>query len=205
MKPKLTLEASTRHEQGKGAAGRLRRQGVLPCSLYGNSVGNLAIQVPVKEVEHIITQSGPAGLIILQLKGAEELSGEFLVILREVQRHPVRGNLMHIDFYQVSNQELMTTEVSIHLIGDSPGVELGGILQAGIRHVEVECLPAALPDALEVDISALEIGMQLTVADLQPPPGVKVLVDPETIVVKVLAPANRELEEEADIEEPVAE
>jgi large subunit ribosomal protein L25 len=179
----------------------LRRQGQLPAVVYGKEVGNALIQVPLRQFQEIISKH-PVGstLINLEIAGSDD-NGEnrsYLVMIREVQRDPIRHQLLHADFFQVSLSEEIETEIPVHLVGEAPGVKEGGVLQHMLREVTVSGLPTQLPEYIEADISGLGIGDELRVADLQVPPGVKILDEPDSIIVLVVPPVlEAEAEEEA--------
>lgn len=186
------LQAQERKETGKGAASRLRRAGFLPAVVYGKAV-SLPLQVQTKEVEKMLAQVGEKSLIRLRIEDGEVR--EYPALIREVQRHPIRRDLFHIDFYQVSLEEELVTEVPVVLEGEPAGVKAGGVLQHGARTVEVECLPADLPAELVLDISSFGLGDVITVADLQPPPGVKIRTEPDTVLASIVVPRGMGEEE----------
>lgn len=200
----ITLRAEARPRGTKGDLRALRNKGMLPAVVYGKEAGNLLVQCPEKELVSILAGHSTGGTLInLEVAdGNKPGKVPYLVMIREVQRDPVKQKLMHVDFYQVSLTEEIQTEIPVHLVGDAPGVKDGGLLQHLLRDVTVSCLPGKLPERLEADISGLGLGDQLTVAGLQVPEGVKVLNDPESIVAHVVAPA---VEEEPTSEGEAAE
>lgn len=180
------LQVAERKESGKAAAGRLRRQGLVPAVLYGREAGNLALQVPAKELLKVLEEAGEKALFRLQVQDAAVR--EYPVLVQEVQWDPVRHTLTHVDFHQVSLEQEIVTEVPVVLVGEAPGVKQGGILQHGTRTVEVACLPRDLPAELVLDISSLGRGDTATAADLQLPPAVKLVSDPATVLASIVAP-----------------
>lgn len=180
------LQVAERKESGKAAAGRLRRQGLVPAVLYGREAGNLALQVPAKELLKVLEEAGEKALFRLQVQDAA--GREYPVLVQEVQWDPVRHTLTHVDFHQVSLEQEIVTEVPVVLVGEAPGVKQGGILQHGTRTVEVACLPRDLPAELVLDISSLGRGDTATAADLQLPPAVKLVSDPATVLASIVAP-----------------
>lgn len=180
------LQVAERKESGKAAAGRLRRQGLVPAVLYGREAGNLALQVPAKELLKVLEEAGEKALLRLQVQDAAVR--EYPVLVQEVQWDPVRHTLTHVDFHQVSLEQEIVTEVPVVLVGEAPGVKQGGILQHGTRTVEVACLPRDLPAELVLDISSLGRGDTATAADLQLPPAVKLVSDPATVLASIVAP-----------------
>lgn len=201
----IVLNARVRSGGTKGNIKSLRRQGMLPAVVYGREIGNMPIQVPLKEFAGILANHSIGGALINLNISTDDNEGAktFLVMVREVQRDPLRHELLHADFYQVSLNEEIETEIPIHLVGEAPGLKAGGILQHMLREVTVSCLPADLPEHIDADISRLEIGDQLTVADLKVPPKVKVLSDPDSVIVLVVEPVldtSSQEEAEEDVE-----
>lgn len=197
-----TLKVDLRPQVGKQYARRLRREGKLPGVLYGKKIGNLAVVLPVREFEHILATEGENALLKLKITG-EDQEKEFTAVIREVQRHPLKGNLTHIDFYQVSLEDKLKATVPLVLEGEARGVKEGGILQHGAREIEVESLPGDLLENIVVDVSNLGVGEHLTVGDLKLPAGVKVLSDPDTIVALVVT--TRAVDTETTGETPAEE
>lgn len=170
-------------DTGKGPANRLRSQGYIPAVLYGKQVGNLALALNAKELNKVVEQRGASAVSTVEMDGQK-----YTAVIRELQRHPVRGDILHCDLFQVSEKDRIETVVPIQLIGEAKGVNAGGILQYQLREVEIECQISQIPEAIEGDISALEIGDSLKVADLIVPEGVEVITDPETVVASITAP-----------------
>lgn len=177
------LAAEVRHETGKGANNRLRRSGYIPAVVYGAGKENLSLKVEERLVSRLIRQGGMNRLLILKVDGEDRA-----VLMHEVQVHPVRGALQHIDFLEVRLDEKVNVTVPVQVIGDAPGVLEGGVLAQALWELEVSCLPTEIPEAVEVDVSGLAIGDSLLVKDVQAPEGVEILTDPEEAVVSVVAP-----------------
>ncbi len=199
-----TLVASVRPEAGKQAARRLRRQGQLPGVIYGKKAGSIPLTLPLKELERILARDGENALlkVVVTDQGADR---EFMAVIRGTQRHPIKGVLTHADLYQVSMEEKLRATLPVILEGEPQGIKEGGILQHGLREVEVESLPGDLPESLAVDIRGLSVGGHLTVADLKTPPGVKVLTAPEAVVATVVTSRAVETETGGAGEPAVAE
>jgi large subunit ribosomal protein L25 len=198
----INLSAQRRERASKGSLRTLRSQGITPAVLYGREVGNIIIQVPTKELENIIAKhSISSSLINLNMSNGEE-EESYMVMCREIQRDPLRGDLLHADFLQVVLNEEIETEVRIVLVGEAPGVQEGGILQHMLRSVTVSCLPTNMPDRLEADISGLNMGDQVTVGDLEAPEGVQIVSEPNSVIALVVAPMA---EEEEELEEAIAD
>jgi large subunit ribosomal protein L25 len=198
----ITLRAEARSRSTKGSVHGLRRQGLIPGVVYGKEVDNLLVQLSEKDLSILLERHSIGGTLInLELSGGQPM----LVMIREVQRDPVKQTPLHADFLHVSLNQTLETEIPVHLEGEPAGVKQGGILGHMLREVTVSCLPSALPEHLAADISNLEIGGQLTVGDLQLPAGVTAVTAPETIIAVVAAPAAEIVEEEEEAEGEEAE
>ena len=190
-----TVEVSveSRRAGNKRDAGRLRRDGKLPGVVYGRGTGGVAMQVDQREIS---TRVGRLeGSHLLRLKSASDQLDGRLVLVKEVQYHPVTHAVAHIDFYEVDVSRKITVMVGLHFTGRAEGVVQGGVLQPIVRELEVECLPLDIPAQLEVDVSPLQIGHGLKAGDLTLPPNV-VNHTPDLALVSVLAPTVSTKEEE---------
>ncbi len=202
----IKLEAAPRTVTGKKVQ-QLRAQGLIPAVLYGPSVGSRSLQIDAGEAERAIRQGGASQLITLRIAGDDT---PVQTLVRDMQRDPIRRHLMHIDLYQVDMTKTLTVEVPLILVGESPTVTQNiGILLQGLQSVEVECLPGDLLEAIEIDLTQLtEIGQQITIGDLAIPSTVRVLSDPDEMVVHISSQGEGEPEEEEEMfpeEEGVAE
>ncbi len=162
----VILKSTRRDGVGKGVARRLREAGNVPAIYYGRGEEPVALTVQVKELETLLHGSAGSNVIVdLKVEGAA--AADRKAILREIQRHPVRGNILHVDLQHISLSERITVEVPIVLVGVPTGVkDGGGILEHLLREVEVECLPTDIPEKLTVDVSNLNIGESVHVSDL---------------------------------------
>lgn len=188
----LELQAQIREEKGKGHAARLRREGKLPCVLYGKEIETIPLTINSSDLERILKNAGPNALIKVKVGRKEYIS-----LVREIQTHPVNKEYLHADLQQISLKEKLQTTVPLQIVGESPGVQEGGVLQQPVREIDVECLPTDIPDAVEVDISQLGFGESIFVGDLKAIPGVEILTDPETLIISVVAPEAEEEPAEA--------
>jgi len=180
------LSAELRDGVGKGVNRKLRTSGRIPGVVYGKRRDPQSIQLDPSALERLLRGSG-AGLntlIDLSVGGRTDT-----VLVKELQRHPVGGEFWHVDFYQVDLTRKITVSVPIHFIGKARGVEFGGILDHPLRELEVECLPRAIPEFVEVDVSSLEIGQAIHVSELHLPEGVEVKTDGTLPVASVVLPA----------------
>ena len=193
----VVLKATRREVVGKHVKA-LRRQGWLPAIIYGSGIEPLPISLNYREANHILPGISSSRLVVVDVDGAKHTS-----LVRERQRHPVTGDMIHLDFQEVSMTEKLRTMVSLELIGEAPAIDTyGGILVLGQERIEIECLPGDLPNLIEVDISGLEeIGNALYVRDLLIPRNVEVLTDMDELVVVITAPAAEPVEEEEEEEE----
>lgn len=197
----VTLPARSRSLKGKGPARRARAEGLVPAVLYGRGLEAVPLAVDAKAVHAALhTEAGANVLVNLQLDGKR-----FLAVPREIQRHPIRGTLLHVDFVNVARDVEITADVPVHLVGDAHGVKMGGLIEHHLWEVKVEALPSKIPSAIEVDISTLDIGQHLRVEDLQAPPGVQILTASEDFVASVVEPqVAQPAAEEAEAEPAVA-
>lgn len=190
-----TVEVSveSRRAGNKRDAGRLRRDGKLPGVVYGRGTGCVAMQVDQRELSSRVGRL--EGSHLLRLKSASDQLDGRLVLVKEVQYHPVTHAVAHIDFYEVDVSRKITVMVGLHFTGRAEGVVQGGVLQPILRELEVECLPLDIPAQLEVDVSSLQIGHGLKAGDITLPPNV-VNHTPDLALVSVLAPTVSTKEEE---------
>ena len=192
MATQVTLSAQLRNDTGKGAARTLRRAGLVPAVIYGHGEETRACSVNTKELEKLITSgSHESTLIDLKVEGGKAQP----VLIREVQIHPYRPEVLHVDFLAVRKGEKVKLEVPVRFLGVAPGVKEGGIMEHLRHEVEVRCIPSKIPEALEFDISELGIGDGVTVADLTVPEGVEVLTDANATIAAVVPPTVHKVEE----------
>ncbi len=192
-----TLIAEPRTVVGSRPAGRLRRQGKVPAVMYGLETETANVTVPSRELNHILAgESGANTLITLKLDGEEHLA-----LARQIQRHPTRGDLLHVDFIRVRRDVAVAAEIPVHLAGEPEGVRDGGILEQLVFTLSIEAKPEDIPPSVEADVSALNIGDQLLVADLRLPPGVAVQQEADELVVQVIVPRVVEEPEAEEAEE----
>ena len=190
----VKLQAQSRSDSGKGFARKLRASGRVPAVLYGHGGDPQHLSLDARELNHALhTDAGANVLVDLQLDGEE-----FLSMPREVQRDPLRGSLIHVDFLRISRDERITVDIPVTLVGDAPGVREGGIVDHQLWTLKVECLPGNVPEQIEADVSGLAIGDVFYVRELQLPEDVVSQEDPDAIVVQVAAPQVEVVEEPAE-------
>jgi len=200
--PEFVVPAESRSETGKNVNRRLRSRGMIPGVLYGTGKAAVPLAVSPREITAILrSASGENTLFDLDLGGSRRK-----VILKEFQREPLRGQLLHADFYEVALDKVLQLKVHVELEGTPVGVKLqGGIVDFVTRELEVECLPADIPEKIAVDISHLELGKHLRVSDLKLGDKVKVLDEPELVVAHVVLPRAEVAAEAAAAEVAPAE
>lgn len=201
MMEEILLKAEKREIIGKQVKA-LRRAGKLPAVLYGPHITSQAIMLDFHEANRVLSGLTSSQLIVIDVEGEKHTT-----LVKEKQRHPVRGSIQHIDFRAVSMTEKLRANVMVELVGDAPAVkEFNGVIVTGLEELEVECLPKYLPERIIVDISVLsKIGDSIHVSDVQAPENVVILSNPSDMVVLVTAPAAEEVAEaveEAVEEEP---
>lgn len=190
----VTFAVETRETTGKGAARRLRQQGLVPGVVYGGGRVATPIVFEVAKFERLLASSHGGVNTLIDLTGGSGASGR-TVIAKELQREAVRGRITHVDFYEVDLKTKIEVEVPIHLTGTPVGVVNGGVLDQQLREIELMCLPNAIPDSIEVDVSGMDLGSTLHVADLKIPAGVDIISESDLTVATVLIP--RGLRDEA--------
>jgi large subunit ribosomal protein L25 len=187
---KAVLESNIRTK----SASSLRREGLIPAVVYGKSISPVSVSVNGKDFLRLIKgSSGKNVIITLNVKGGGKKDESLPVLAHEIQMDAMSDKMLHIDFLKIVMEEEIKTKVPVVLTGESEGVKLdGGILIQALRLLEVRCLPANIPDRIEVDVTKLHIGESIHVKDLVPPKGVVIISSPEDSVVMIAAPAKEE-------------
>jgi large subunit ribosomal protein L25 len=190
------LEVAQREPSGSRGARRLRREGNVPGIVYGGGEGTVPFQVDARTLRLALAHAGA----VLQLKIADAASTP--VVVKDLVRHPVSGETVHLDLLRVRLDQVIQATVVLELVGadDSPGVKDGGVLEHVTRELTIEALPNDIPDSLQHDVSAMVIGDTLTLEALSTPATVKLIDDPETVIAILSAP-RLQTEEEPGIEE----
>ncbi|MEC4686487.1 MAG: 50S ribosomal protein L25 [Nitrospirota bacterium] len=198
---RITLSAEHRTEAGKGIARSLRRQGYMPAVIYR---AGKATPIKLKKQDIVNFLNSTMGeQVMVNLRFSD--GNLRLALLKDYQVDPVKGELLHTDFYEVSLKERVRVTVSIVLTGEPVGVKKeGGILQQAHSELEIECLPDIIPSHLEIDVSGLKVGHSLHVSDLSLQEGIRVFDNPEEVIATVIAP-TMEVEEVAPEEAETAE
>lgn len=195
-----TLAVRPRGERGKNAVRKLRREGFVPAVVYGHGDQTQVLSVSALELSRLLAQfSAETTIIDLEVDGGPKVPA----LIREIQYHSTRPDIVHVDFYRVHAGERLTLDVPVRLHGAPYGVrEQSGILQEVLRELSVECLPRDIPEGIDVDVSELRVGESVHVRDLSVPNG-RILNDPELVVCVVSSPTVQALEEGAETEEGV--
>lgn len=188
---RIELAAERRTDAGKGVARTLRRAGKIPAVLYGGGQSTLLSLNPVDLTKLLHSGAGENALIGVKVSGGQEK--ERLAILREVQHDPLTGRPLHVDLFEVALDRAIRLKVHVEVTGETPvGVKEGGVLQHGVREIEVECLPTLIPEAVRVDATQLKQGEVIHIRDLQVGEGIRVLDDPALVVVSITIPMSEE-------------
>ena len=180
----VTLEVTRRENTGKEVAKKLRREGKVPAVVYGGHKEPVAITVDRKSVTELVTKGehGIRSVFLLKMAGTDQ---QRHAMIKEITIDPISRRMEHIDFVRVVMDEKIKVTVPVHIVGTAIGVKEGGLLDFQVRDLHLECMPTAIPDAIDVDVTPLNGHEYYRVKDLKLPEGVKVLEDPERVVVGV--------------------
>ena len=196
------LAASIRSKKGKSANHKLRQSGNIPAVLYGPR-GNIMLEMVEEATCHFLEKM--TGMHeLLPLTVTDSASGEnwtAQVMLREIQKHPYKHKITHLDFWELPEAKPQTFRIPVHVIGESPGVKNGGVLQMVVREIPVSCLPSDIPSFIEVNSSALEIGDSLRIQDVELPAKVSLSTDENYAVISIVGRAKEEEDEIVAVEE----
>lgn len=195
---KIVLEGANREILGKKVK-HLRRRGVTPVHLFGHGIESLALQCSTDALERVLSQAGHTGLISLKLDHEKKAR---TVVVREFDRDWRKGQLVHVDFYEVKMGEKIRVEIPIVLVGEAPALKASkdNMLDHQLETLTIECLPARIPASIEVDTSSLrERGQAIRVKDIAPGEGVAILNDPELVLAKIGSRFVEKAEEEREV------
>jgi len=193
MAKQVQLKAKVRAETGKTTVKRLRASGVVPGVVYGPKIKPFHVTVDLEELGEVLAHAISGNVLVdLQVDEGGKTTNR-LALIQDVQHHPFRDEVLHVDFREVSATEKMRTTVSVRPLGEPTGVKNGGgTLEFVLRELSVECLPKDLPDVIEINVEALDIGQTITVGDITPPNGVTLLDPKDRAVFTVAAPMAEE-------------
>ncbi len=211
-KDMFTINAELRDETGKGASRRLRHEGKIPAILYGNDKKSQSLTLDHDEIIHNLENDSFYSQILSLIANGKKQRA----ILRDIQRHPFKPKIMHMDFQRINSKVKLTTSIPFHFINDDTcvGYKAGGIISHQINELEITCFPSDLPEFIEVDIAALDIGDSFYLSEITLPEGVESLLltqiaeveegeeSHDQPVVSVVPPAAKEEEPEEEVLEP---
>lgn len=199
----LTINVNIRKELGKQKAKALRNKNEVPGVIYSRNKGTMHISIPLNELKNVLKIGGTNELIKVNIKNNDE-SEKKNVLLKDIQKHIITEKILHVDLYEVFENQYIKTKVPVLVTGKAKGIEIGGILQIVTRELNIKCLPTAIPKHIEIDVTNLTIGHTLHVRDIKPISGIEFIDTPETPVVHVMVPAKEELAQPTAAEAPVS-
>jgi large subunit ribosomal protein L25 len=193
------IEAQARTPGGKNANKRLRKAGRIPAVIYGRGKQPVVVSVNPNEVRAILySETGRNTIFAVSVDGSAQNNA----MVKEYQLDPVQGNLIHADFLEIAMDRLLELTVNVELVGEAEGVKIdGGIMDFVTRSIEVECLPSDIPESIKVDVSALKINDYIRVKNILTAAKVKILSDPEIVIVTIVPPIKEEVPVEAAVVE----
>ena len=188
MAQQVKLKARKRTLVGRNAIKQIKAKGLVPGVIYGSNQTPMPLEVDKRELSTVLSRASSEHILVeLEILDGDQSTNK-LALIQEVQHHPLRPVLMHVDFHAVSATEKITSSVPIETTGEALGVRtFGGLLEHSLRTLEVQCFPQDLPGVLRIDVTNLNIGESLHVRDIQLPAGVEAITDPELTVVNVVA------------------
>jgi large subunit ribosomal protein L25 len=194
------LDVNAREAAHSRETRRLRRSGQVPGVLYGGNEGPVAFSVAERTLRHALAAKG--AVLELTIDGATGSPA----VLKDAQRHPVRGDLMHVDLLRVDLNVAIQASVAIHLIGDeeAPGIVEGGILEHVTRELSIEALPNEIPEFIEVDVSKMEMNATIQLSEIDAPKGIVFLDDPDATVLASITPPSVSTESDDEVETETA-
>jgi large subunit ribosomal protein L25 len=196
----FVIEAQQRTPGGKNVNRRLRGSGLIPAVIYGPGRDPIALSVDPQAVSDILhSDSGHNTIFTVRVDGGEPAN----VMVKDYQLDPTRGNLIHADFLRIAMDQLLELSVDVEVVGEAEGVKVGGgILDLVTRSIDIMCLPADIPESIQVDVSSLKINDYIRVKNLPVDPKYKILTEPEVVIVTVAPPVKEEVPAEAAPAEP---
>ncbi len=182
MANKTTLKAAPRNRTGSGRLNQMRREGWLPSVIYGRGTENRNLKVDAKTFVDLIAHSSSENIVVnLEIEG----EGTRLAFLQAIQHDPLSGIAVHADFLAIDNKTEITAHIPAHLIGEAPGMKVGGVVEQYIHALEITCLPDDLPEIIDVDISSLQLGESLHIGEITYPKGVRPTHAADVVVVHI--------------------
>jgi len=192
------IEAQARIPGGKNVNRRLRKAGMIPAVIYGRGKQPVAVSVNPNDVRAILySETGRNTIFTVSMEGSRQNNA----MVKDYQLDPVQGSLIHADFLEIAMDRLLELTVNVEIVGEAEGVKLdGGIMDFVTRSIEVECLPSDIPESIKVDVSALKINDYIRVKNIHTDAKVKILSDPEVVIVTIVPPIKEEVPVEATVE-----
>ncbi|WP_035098990.1 50S ribosomal protein L25/general stress protein Ctc [Anoxybacteroides tepidamans] len=191
------LEAQERTEEKHSALREIRLQGNIPGVLYGKDIKNKMIYINESDFIKTIREAGRNGLIMLRVNGESHSA-----LLRDIQKDPIRNEIMHVDFQAVDMSSEVNVDVNVHLVGDAAGVKDGGVLQQPLHQLSIRALPSNIPSSIDIDISHLQVGETITVGDVQTGGKYEINHEPEEVIASILPPKQEEEIHSGEQQEP---
>ena len=182
MAKNTTLKAAPRARTGSGLLKQMRREGWLPSVIYGRGAENKNLKVDAKTFAEVIAHSSSENIVVnLEIEG----EGTRLAFLQAIQHDPLSGAALHADFLAIDSKTEITAHIPARLVGEAPGVKAGGVVEQYIHAIEITCLPDQLPDTIDIDISALQLGDSLHIGDVKYTQGVKPTQPAEVVIIHI--------------------
>jgi large subunit ribosomal protein L25 len=187
----VALKAYPRSQVQRAEVKKLRASGRVPATIYGRQAKPQNLEISAKEISDLIHHSVSENLLV-DLSVENDARSKRLALVQEIQHHPLDGKVLHVDFHEVAENEKVTVQVPVETTGEAVGVKAGGVLEHVLFKLKVRCLPKDLPEQIVVDVTILEIGKSIHIADVKAPEGVEILGDKHITVVAVAAPRAEE-------------
>lgn len=198
---KIILKVETREGSGKRIAKGLRNNKLIPAVVYKDGKDALKLQLAAKDLAGVLhTKAGENVIVTLKISGADSKAKDKTVVIKEIQREPIKSGILHVDFNEISLTEALKVNVPLSAHGEPEGKKEGGMLEHIMWELQIECLPTDIPEKIEVDVSKLKIGDAIYVKNITAPEGVKILTDPELIAMIVKPPKVEAPKEEVVVE-----
>ena len=198
---KVILKVETREGGGKKNAKDLRNKKLIPAVVYKGGKDALKLQLAAADLAKVLhTKAGENVIVTLKIAGGDSKAKDKTVVIKEIQREPIKSQILHVDFNEISLTETLKVNVPLAAHGEPEGKKEGGTLEHVMWELQVECLPTDIPEKIEVDVSKLKIGEAIYVKNITAPEGVKVLTDPELIAMIVKPPKVEVPKEEVGAE-----
>lgn len=193
---RVQLKVQVRMQLGKNVGKKLLREGNIPAVVYGDEGESLPIVVNLRQFQRALGTAAGVNSIIELNFGEDSVQDKLTVMVRDLQFEPLSRELIHVDFKQIALDELISAEIPINLTGEAKGIVEGGVAHQQLRSLRVECLPGNLPERIDVDISDLGLGDSFKVEQLSADSDLKILDDPEEVIITILAPTAAPAEDE---------